>query len=113
MLNLSPSEPLDDETSLLRLCGSLAELTAVGALLYGEELALECLRLVRVEKQPLERLVRELQRVGRKQLAARVLELAKDAPRASWWHSRRRRWRTRSARTWLDRRKAERRAKAR
>jgi hypothetical protein len=113
MLNLSPSDPLDYETTMLRMCTSLAELTAVGALLYGQELALECLRIIQAERQPLQRVVQELRRVGRKQLAEKVLELAKDAPRAPWWHSKRPgKWRTKSAQIYIDRKKAEHRAAA-
>jgi hypothetical protein len=110
MLNLSASEPLDE--SPFRWCQSLAELIAVGDLVCGRDLALYCLRVIRAERQPLQNAVRELRRVGRKELAAAVAEVAAQAPKAPWWHAKRQpgRWRTPSAEICIARRKAERRA---
>lgn len=111
MLNLSATEPLDDDP--VRLCQSIGELIAVTELMHGRELALQVLHLAQIERQPLEHAARELRRVGKVELAKAVAELAATAPKASWWRGPRRpgrRWRTRSAQIVLDRKRAERRA---
>ncbi|WP_315792673.1 hypothetical protein [Bradyrhizobium sp. SZCCHNRI1002] len=90
------------------LCLSVAEVMVVSEALFGRELALLMLRAAHIERQPLQNAARELKRGGKAELAALVIELARQAPKATWWRAKRRpgKWRTPSAKLWIERRRA-------